>query len=624
MFFKKFLLSTAGILFHQLFLVFSFGILDVWLRVVTRWIGAYSIFELAPNLFTLLWSVALASIVTMVPSRKAGRILYGVVYFVFMIYAIVQYGAFLVLGRLLYISDFLYAGEGAGYASWVIDLLTPSFLVQVLALIAVGVIGLLFFPHLECRKGNAHPRWAARIAVVIICIFTTLFVPKLYGSRNAVNEWDDFLSPAFEYQQFTNANFDMELTGVYQFVVRDIQVQIDRKAGREEKLQQAANFFADKDAHQSNSMTGIFKGKNVIVVMMETMDDWLISIDDTPTLYQMASTGIWLKNMHMPQYSNGYTFNTEFAFNTSVYPYSNGNVAFSLLRNNFHSSIGATFARAGYAAESFHEGLPNFYNRGAMHVAWGYEAYNSYCDFPECAYSPLDDRFLPGCDALYEDLTDGQPFFSFVITYSPHLPFTDEDALTQTALAAYPQYDVAENREVNILRAKARLTDDMFAGLLQRLEEDGILEDTVIVAFGDHYAYGLSDKDRLQQLSSEAGSDILERTPAFIYCAGSDLSMEVTKVTQITDLAPTILNLFGLDVPKEIMGNDIFADDYEGYAIFPNGTWLTNTTYMKNGILQWNHGMTEEEIAAMNAYVQNVYQVNDAILDSDYYASLNN
>ena len=159
---------------------------------------------------------------------------------------------------------------------------------------------------------------------------------------------------------------------------------------------------------------------------------------------------------------------------------------------------------------------------------------------------------------------------------------------------------------------------------LRRLEEDGILEDTVIVAFGDHYAYGLSDKDRLQQLSSEAGSDILERTPAFIYCAGSDLSTEVTKVTQITDLAPTILNLFGLDVPKEIMGNDIFADDYEGYAIFPNGTWLTNTTYTKNGILQWNHGMTEEEIAAMNAYVQNVYQVNDAILDSDYYASLNN
>ena len=622
MFSKKFLSSAAGILLSHLYLVFSFGILDVWLRVVTRWIGAYSIFELAPNLFTLLWSVVLASIVTIIPSQKVGRILYGVVYFLFMIYAIVQYGAYLVLGKFLYVSDFLYAGEGADYASWVIDLLTPSFLVQAFILIAVGVIGLLFFPHYEHRKGNARLCWTVRIAAVIICIFATLFVPKLYGSRNAVEDWNDFVNPSFEYHQFTNSNFDMELTGIYQFMVRDLQVQLDRKIGRAEKLQLATDFFAHKDVHQTNSMTGIFEGKNVIVVMMETMDDWLISEEDTPTLYRMASNGIWLKNMYTPQYSNGYTFNTEFAFNTSVYPYSNGNVAYSLLRNSFNLSLANHFVNTGYAANSFHVASESFYNRGQMHKSWGLTEYHCYQDYAPESVGYFDDSYLICSNPLYESLISNAPFFSFVITYSPHLPYTDEDALTKTALAAYPQYDVAEDREVNILRAKARLTDDMFAGLLRRLEEDGILEDTVIVAFGDHYAYGLSDKDRLQQLSSEAGSDILERTPAFIYCAGSDLSMEVDKVAQITDLAPTILNLFGLDVPKEIMGRDIFADDYEGYAIFPNGTWLTNTTYVKNGILQWNHGMTDEEIAAMNTYVQNVYQVNDAILDSDYYASL--
>jgi hypothetical protein len=31
--------------------------------------------------------------------------------------------------------------------------------------------------------------------------------------------------------------------------------------------------------------------------------------------------------------------------------------------------------------------------------------------------------------------------------------------------------------------------------------------------------------------------------------------------------------------------------------------------------------MTEEEIAEMNSYVQTVYRVNDAILDSDYYSN---
>ena len=620
MFMRKLQLSKAGILLSHLYIVLSFGILDVWLRIVTRWIGAYSIFELAPNLFTLLWSVVLASIVTMIPSRKAGRILYGVVYFVFMIYAIVQYGAFLVLGKFLYISDFLYAGEGAGYASWVIDLLTLRFLLYVVALVAIGVVGIILYPQTPTNPSNAGKRILVRAAAIVLCVLMMLPVPNLYGGVDSTHFWDQ----AFEYQQFKNVNYDMELTGMYQFFCRDIEVQLLRGKNTEKHHLMIQDYYAQKSDHDDNSMTGKYSGKNVIVVMMETMDDWLITPEDTPTLYHMMQNGIHFSNFHTPQYSNGYTFNTEFAFNAGLYPYANGNVAFFALKNDFHCSIGNVFSRAGYTVNSYHEGTPSFYNRGSMHQLWGYEKYHYYFDYPDAAYDQTDDRFLVSCDPLYEDLTHTEPFFSFVITYSPHLPYVDGDALTQTALAAYPQYDVAEDREVNILRAKARLTDDMFAGLLQRLEEDGILEDTVIVAFGDHYAYGLSDKDRLQQLSSEAGSDILERTPAFIYCAGSDLSMEVTKVTQITDLAPTILNLFGLDVPKEIMGNDIFANDYEGYAIFPNGTWLTDTTYMKNGILQWNHGMTEEEIAAMNAYVQNVYQVNDAILDSDYYASLNN
>ena len=79
------------------------------------------------------------------------------------------------------------------------------------------------------------------------------------------------------------------------------------------------------------------------------------------------------------------------------------------------------------------------------------------------------------------------------------------------------------------------------------------------------------------------------------------------------------MNLFGIDVSTEIMGQDIFDENYVGYAIFPNGTWLTNSTYVKNGVVQWNYDMSKEEIAEMNAYVQQVYEINDAILDSDYY-----
>lgn len=367
-------------------------------------------------------------------------------------------------------------------------------------------------------------------------------------------------------------------------------------------------------------MTGVLAGKNVIIVMMETLDDWLISAEDTPTLYSMMTEGIAFSNMYTPQYSNGYTFNSEFAFNTSIYPYSNGNAAYTLHRNDFPYSIANMFGSAGYRVNSFHEGKTDYYNRGQMHVSLGYERYHSYQDYPQADVTVWDDRFLVKCDELYEKVVEGTPFCSFVISYTPHLPYTDEDELSRTALAQYPEYDVSEDREASILRAKARLTDDMFAGLLERLEADGILNDTVIIGFADHYAYGLTDHERLQQLSEEAGCSVLERTPAFVYCAGYDLAMDVEKVMQTTDLAPTIMNLFGLDVPRQIMGCDVFDENYAGYAVFTNGGWLTETTYVRDGVIKWNNGMTQEEIAEMNEYVQQVYQVNDAILDADYYA----
>ena len=48
--------SLLSLVLRQLFLVGTFGILDVWLRYKTRSIGLYSITELAPNLLTLMWA----------------------------------------------------------------------------------------------------------------------------------------------------------------------------------------------------------------------------------------------------------------------------------------------------------------------------------------------------------------------------------------------------------------------------------------------------------------------------------------------------------------------------------------------------------------------------------------
>ena len=160
----------------------------------------------------------------------------------------------------------------------------------------------------------------------------------------------------------------------------------------------------------------------------------------------------------------------------------------------------------------------------------------------------------------------------------------------------------------------------MFRLMLEWLEAEGKLDNPVFVCFTDHYAYGIQAAELLQQKSEEAGSAILEKTPAFIWWPGCE-GVQIDKVCQTVDLAPTVMNLFGMEVPKNHKGSDILDDSYEGYAIFPYTPWVKAGTYVKYGEVQWNESMTEEEIQQLHAIVPRYYYVNAAILEADYYAN---
>ena len=465
------------------------------------------------------------------------------------------------------------------------------------------------------------PRRRACPGLVLCFAVTQLAAPQLYAAVPETLDWDAWESSGYEYERFSSSAYDLALTGPYQFVLRDAWLSVAPDGDAQEQLAAIDEFFSARTAHQDNAMTGLLAGKNLILVQLESIDDFVLNEQNTPTLARLQSEGINFSEFYTPQYSNGYTFNTEFAAQTGVYPYANGNVAYSLSRSAFPDAMGSLFEDAGYTANSFHKSEAKFYNRGAMHQAFGYEQYYSALDYADSEMQANVDEFLVDCDALYERMVAQTPFLSFLITYSGHLGYDEADALTTYALEQYPEYqDDSRPYEINGLFAKARLTDDLFARLLERLEQDGLLEDTVICVYDDHYAYGLTDRTVLEAYSDAAGGRLLERTPCFIWYEGCT-PMTVDKTLQTVDLLPTLANLFGLPAPRT-MGQDAFDPDYEGYAIFPDGTWLNGKAYVKNGEVVWNEGMTDAEIAEMTAYARRFQQTGDAILDTDYYSTL--
>ncbi len=603
----------------------SFFFLDFWLQIML--VGErYSLAGPIPLILTVSYSMICSIIVFSIRNRTAKIWIYSLIYYLMMAYVFIQYGAYLLLEKFIYMGDLSYFGEGGSYFGFAIKKLGVMTFVWIFIMYLIGrVIKMRLLPHTTVKEENRKKSAVIRTLIAIACVIAIIVSPMFYKNEFQV-DMTAFTSPAYEYDRFTNSEVDMRIAGVYGYLSRDIQMNIKRanKTITEEDLNRIDSFFEKKSDHEPNEMTGIYAGKNVISVLMESVDDWLVNPDDMPVLYELSQKSIYFEDFYTPDFANGWTFNTEFAYNNGVYPYSNGNTAASLADNSFEQSIPSVLKKNGYTANMFHYNDPSYYDRGVMSKAFGYEAYHSYKDYEKDEdtkdLSMEVDSYAVRNKALFNDIVPDQdsPFYSFIISYSAHLPYDSSNDMSKYALEKYPQYDA--NDEIEVLRAKAHVTDDFLGELIEGLKEKGVFEDTVLVLYGDHYSYGINDVEKLQAVSEENGCNILERTPALIYCGGNEKSVKVEKTAQTIDIAPTLMNLLGLPVSHEVLGYDVFDKEYPGFAIFLKNGWINNKVDAKEGEIKTNNGMSDREIRKMNDYVKEFYAINDLILDSDYYA----
>ncbi|MBR2452676.1 MAG: LTA synthase family protein, partial [Clostridia bacterium] len=370
------------------------------------------------------------------------------------------------------------------------------------------------------------------------------------------------------------------------------------------------------EAKRANEYTSVLKGKNLIAVMLEGIDDWMISEKYTPTMKYMMENGINFENYYAPTFGTGYTLGSEFCFHTGFYTPPSEVSAVNFSANSFPYALPKLFADAGYSANSFHYNNQEFYNRGIMHKSLGYEKYHSFQDYGLPEYVAQADSNIMKYDEIYADMTKNAPFFSFVITYSGHVPYTFDDAKLALAKENHPELvDNTMFAEKNNCHILARDTDDFLKALLKKLDEDGLLEDTVIAVFTDHYAYGFSDPQKLLEYNKEVGDELLYRVPAFIYSAGIS-PKTITKPTQTADFLPTLINLFGLYDNGCYIGEDALSEE-EGFAYFGNSAWLDASVYYVPG--EEAPKGQEERVKRGCEKVRQSLEINDIVIVGDYF-----
>ncbi len=564
--------------------------------------------------FSLLWVSVILFVCIVILPKKSGRITYIISNSVFIILSLCQYVYFKIFDQFFWLKSIALAGEGAEYLSFALKYVD----LKLLLCTGFAVLLMIFAAKRWQKPQKLNWKWCPIVILPILGITAIhiLMLPQTFNENR--DDWDSWRKPRVVYAQRTDVNKSFEVNGLYQMTFRDIYNTCfaPDKYGKAE-YKAVDDYFAQKGEPSVNDYTGLFKGKNVISVMLEGVDTWMVSKRYTPAICYMMENGFNFTNYYSPTFGTGHTFNAEFAFNTGYFSPLSAVSATTFSSNSFPYSVANLFAKEGYFTNSFHYNTSEFYNRGIMHKSFGYEAYNSFPDFGmPITVSQSDSNILKNED-IYKKMTEKQPFFDFVITYSGHVPYTFDDAKLALAKENHPDLvDLSMNPEKNNCLILAADTDDFFKQLLTRLENDGILDNTVIVVYTDHYAYGFSDQELLKSYKKD---EIIYKVPAFIYAKGIE-GKNISKPAQTIDFLPTLLNLFDIKTEARFIGNDILSPENRGFAYFGNGAWVDDKMYYVPSDKEPDP-KDKEYIQAKNKRVQESFDITEIVVTGDYFAN---
>lgn len=511
--------------------------------------------------------------------------------------------------------------EGSSYILDTILNTNPLIYVFAIALIVIGIITGKKLPVNDKYK----PKRFLKVFVFFLVLHT--LTPFLLGHANNNLKWNNFKNARNIYNNFSDCNKSLKISGLYEYSVRNFYFTFLKP---EEEISDEDQKFLDsiykaEDTKEENAYTGKFKGKNLIFLQLEGMDTWMLTKKTTPNLYNLRKHSIDFSNHYSIYTGGGSTFNSEFAVNTGfTTPISYIENVYSFSKNTFPYTMARLFKEQNYSVNAFHMNKGEFYSRDINYKSWGYDNYYGLQDIQK--YN--DERYVLDRELIlnktfYNKIFKQQGnFVNYIITYSPHTPFTTEKEVGKIlAEEKYGKGNVPKLSEEDCAKMAASETDNMVGLLIQALKDNGLYDNTVIVAYADHYLYTLDDKSILDKYK-ETSNNLINHTPFFIWSSDLGQLTSISKVNMQMDILPTVLNLFGIDYnSNNYIGHDILSNDFKGYAFFSDYSWYDGKVYVENQQITNGKKMSKNKLDSMNDLISDVIKKNDLTLKYDYFKS---
>lgn len=424
--------------------------------------------------------------------------------------------------------------------------------------------------------------------------------------------------------------------------VMDVDLESLAANAPNEDVSWLANYFSSASPTRKNEYTGMFKGYNVIQLVIEGFSGYAIDPELTPTLYKLANEGFVFNNyytaLHYTSTSNG-----ECQTLLGLYP-KNGNPITmkrtGVLGTNAYFSLAQQLGREGYQVLGYH-GNYDMYGRQASHTNLGYtwKQFGTGLDVDttssgEIAWPARDTQVIE--NSVDDYINSDQPFHVYYLTISGHMPYSN-NRIVQPYLdqvRALPYSQTTQNYMATVMEV-----DRALELLLQKLEEAGKLDKTLIIATGDHIPYSNagvleelsgrtfgSSKD-LEALNESAIDFDVYKNTLILWSASMEEPVQVDKPCCQVDILPTVSNLLGLEYDSRMLsGRDILSDSEE-LVIFTSRSWRSDRGFYNRYTQTFTPAegvtMTQEEqeqyVSTMKKLVEYKLACTPMIVENDFY-----
>lgn len=336
---------------------------------------------------------------------------------------------------------------------------------------------------------------------------------------------------------------------------------------------------------------GIAKGKNVIIIQLESFQNFLMDLkidgqEVTPYMNRLAKDNVYF-NHFFQNVGQGNTSDAEYVVNTSFYIPRSGAATMSYAYKSL-PSLPKLLKSAGYNTATFHTNVVEFWNRGELYKALGFDKYYDKEFFGEQdkVFFGASDEVLydKTIDKLVEMKQQGKPFYAQVISMTAHHPFTIPDEKDKIKLPE--RY--ADTLVGDYIRSQS-YADYTLGKFIDKLKASGIWDESVVLIYGDHlglpiYSLDSHEKELMREIyGREYGYTDMIHIPLVVAAPGLAHGQVLPQTGGQVDILPTVANLTGVSAAGQLhFGQDLFNQTHN---LIPQRYYLPSGSFIRDDAL---------------------------------------